>query len=73
VKPEDVIVLEDSFSGIRAADAAGMIPIMIPDLAEPTEKIRSLAYAVVSSLSEAQQVIEGILKEYSEGFRLRSS
>jgi beta-phosphoglucomutase-like phosphatase (HAD superfamily) len=40
VKPEDVIVLEDSFSGIRAADAAGMIPIMIPDLAEPTEEIR---------------------------------
>jgi HAD superfamily hydrolase (TIGR01509 family) len=72
-RPEKVVVLEDSFSGIHAAHAAGMIPIMIPDLAQPTEEIRALAYAVVSSLHEAQQVIEGILKGHSEGSRLRSS
>ncbi len=61
-KAGKVVVLEDSFSGIRAAHAAGMTPIMIPDLAQPTEEIRALAYAVVSSLCEAQQVIENILQ-----------
>ncbi len=59
--PERTIVLEDSFSGIRAAHSAGMIPIMIPDLAQPNEEIRSLAYAVVSSLHEARRLIATIV------------
>ncbi|RJP24245.1 MAG: HAD family phosphatase [Candidatus Abyssobacteria bacterium SURF_5] len=70
-QPRAVVVLEDSFSGIRAAKAAGMIPIMVPDLAQPTEEIQSLAYAVVSTLSEAKEIIEEILgrttKDYSHG------
>jgi len=59
--PERCVVLEDSFSGIRAAHAANMIPIMVPDLAQPTEEIRSLAHAIVPSLHHARDVIRRLL------------
>ena len=36
VLPEFAIALEDAPSGIRSAAAAGMRPVMIPDLAEPS-------------------------------------
>ena len=59
--PEKTVVLEDSYSGIRAAHAAGMTPIMVPDLAPPTDEMRSLAYAVVPTLIEAKKVIAHLL------------
>ena len=63
VEPGTCVVLEDSFNGIRAAHAAGMIPIMVPDLTQPTEQIRSLAHAVTPSLFEAKKIISRLLKK----------
>lgn len=40
--PEKSIALEDSPAGIRSAHAAGMMPIMVPDLVEPDEEIQQL-------------------------------
>ena len=61
VRPEACVVLEDSFTGIRAAHAAGMIPIMVPDLVPPDEDTRALAYRVVPSLNQARDVIAALL------------
>lgn len=61
--PEKVFVLEDSLNGIRAAHAAGMIPIMVPDLVQPDDEIRSLAYAVVGSLHECRGLISELLRK----------
>ncbi len=36
VKPEDAVVLEDSENGIRAAHAAGMGTVCVPDLVQPS-------------------------------------
>ncbi len=52
--PEDTYVIEDSYNGIRAAYAANMIPIMVPDLVEPTEEIRMLAREIFPSLVEVE-------------------
>lgn len=57
VDPASCVVLEDSFAGIQAAHAAGMTPIMVPDLKPPDETIRELAYRVVATLDEAREVI----------------
>ncbi len=52
-EPADCYVFEDSPNGIRAAHAAGMHPILIPDLMPVTEEIRALAVGVYHSLLEA--------------------
>jgi HAD superfamily hydrolase (TIGR01509 family) len=60
--PDRCVVLEDSPAGIRAARAAGMVPLMVPDLIQPDEELQSLAYAVVPSLHEALGVIEALMR-----------
>ncbi len=52
VSPSECIVLEDSFNGIRAAHAGGMLPVMVPDLAQPTEEIRALCWRVEPTLHD---------------------
>ncbi|MBQ8305919.1 MAG: HAD family phosphatase [Blautia sp.] len=50
VKPEEAYAVEDSYNGIRSASAGGLMPLMVPDLAEPTEEMKKLAVAVLPSL-----------------------
>ncbi len=40
VRPDEAVVLEDSENGIRAAHAAGMGTICVPDLVHPSETVR---------------------------------
>ncbi len=49
---EACIVLEDSEPGVRAALAAGMIPIMVPDLHLPSAELLALEPLVLASLIE---------------------
>lgn len=50
VHPGRCLALEDSHAGVRAAHAAGMQTIMVPDLVRPTEEIAALCVAVFESL-----------------------
>ncbi len=54
VEPAEAYAIEDSYNGIRAAAAAGMAPIMVPDLAEPTEEMEQLAVKILPSLCEVK-------------------
>ena len=51
VSPEEAYAIEDSHNGIRSAHAAGMMPIMVPDLLSPNEEMRQKAVAVCDSLT----------------------
>jgi len=58
--PEKCIALEDSEFGVRAASAAGMRVIQVPDLVPPTDLTRSQA-TVVESLQEAKPLLDSWL------------
>lgn len=55
--PKYSMALEDSPAGIRAAAAAGMIPVMVPDLVEPDAEIQKLFYRKCKSLLEVKDVL----------------
>ena len=57
IAPKDCAAVEDSFNGIRSAHAAGMVPVMVPDMVQPDEEIRGLAYKVCGSLEEAEKTL----------------
>lgn len=57
VNPQDCIVIEDSYNGIRAASKACMFPIMVPDMIEPDEEMRHLAKAIFSDLYEVRDFL----------------
>ena len=50
--PADCLVLEDSYNGIRAAVAAGMRPVMIPDRLPPTPEMEEKAFLILPSLTD---------------------
>ena len=58
VEPKCCYVLEDSHNGIRAAYRAGMHPVMVPDMQQPTEEIRGIAEAVVENLLAALEYLQ---------------
>ena len=59
LSPAECIAVEDSPAGLRAAYAAGMLPVMAPDLIEPDEELISIAYAIIYSLDELISLISG--------------
>ena len=60
-EPAGCVVLEDSYNGIRAAHAAGMMPVMVPDLLPPPPDILPLTYRVVKSLADVPPLLEELL------------
>jgi beta-phosphoglucomutase-like phosphatase (HAD superfamily) len=57
VEASECLVLEDSNPGIKAAHAAGMIPLMVPDLIPPDEEAKAIVYRILPDLHEAARLI----------------
>lgn len=58
VKPGAAVALEDSLNGIKSAYAAGMLPVMIPDLTKDTKEVDGMLAAKLNNLSEAAEWIK---------------
>ena len=56
VLPENCCVIEDSYNGILAAWAAGMFPVMVPDMLPPNDEMREKAGMILGSLAELTEL-----------------
>jgi HAD superfamily hydrolase (TIGR01509 family) len=63
VAPEACVALEDSEPGIHAALAAGMTPIMVPDLSRPSAALLARAPLVLASLAEVLEHLAALPKQ----------
>ena len=57
IEPVDCLVLEDSYNGVRAAAAAGMMTIMVPDLLHASDEMHGLCVRIADSLHEVRNLL----------------
>lgn len=55
--PASTFAIEDSYNGIRSAHAAGLQPIMVPDLLPPTEEMLQLSAHIFPDLTAFHQYL----------------
>ncbi len=58
ITPMNAVAIEDSPNGIRSAYRAGMKPVMIPDMIEPTAEIEAMLYGKFYSLLDVLDYIK---------------
>ncbi len=58
VAPKNAIAVEDSYNGLESAYAAGMLPVMIPDMLPVTDEIRPKLYKVFDSLLDMKRYLK---------------
>jgi len=52
VESGESVIIEDSYNGVRAADASGAYTVMVPDLLPPTDEMREKADIIKNSLND---------------------
>ena len=57
VKPEEAWAIEDSYNGIRSAHAAGLHPIMVPDVIPADDEMRKLSEFICKDLTEVRMLL----------------
>lgn len=57
LKREDCIAVEDSPNGVRAAAAAGIKCVMVPDLIQPDDEMKKTAWKILPSLKDFSKEI----------------
>ena len=57
LRPEQCLAVEDSPNGVKSASSAGIKCIMVPDMIQPDEEIKKLAWKIIPSLKEISSLL----------------
>jgi HAD superfamily hydrolase (TIGR01509 family) len=57
IEPQFCLALEDSHQGVRSASRAGMMTVMVPDVALPNDEMRDACVMIVDSLINVRDAI----------------
>jgi HAD superfamily hydrolase (TIGR01509 family) len=57
VAPAECLALEDSDNGVLSAHRAGLTIIQVPDVLEPSAKVKSLGHKILKSLAEVEEML----------------
>lgn len=60
IEPKEAMVLEDSINGLMAANNANIKCIVVPDLVEMSEGLKSKAYKIVNNLNDVPKILEKV-------------
>lgn len=58
VEPCEAYAIEDSPNGIRSAHAAGMCPLMVPDMLQPDREMEWLSHRIFKNLTEVLEFMK---------------
>lgn len=58
--PDQCVVVEDSFNGVRAGHAAGMKTVMIPDEIQPDAEMRQTADIILKTLGDLPAYLDSL-------------
>lgn len=70
--PSQCLVVEDSYNGVRAGAAAGMVTVMIPDAVPPDAEMKNTAAAILPSLAELPAFLEKWQQDNKEEQHVKS-
>ena len=58
IDPAHCLALEDSYHGVQSASSAGMMTVMVPDVAPPTDLMREKCVAICANMHEVRQLLQ---------------
>ncbi|MBT3362654.1 MAG: HAD family phosphatase [Chloroflexi bacterium] len=58
VKPDKCLAIEDSDNGVLSAYNAGMTVIQVPDINQPSDKVKALGHTIMSSLTDIERLLK---------------
>ena len=64
-RPEESFAVEDSPNGVLSAHAAGLKVLLVPDILEPGEEIKALAFKTYPTLTEVKTYLESVINQHS--------
>ncbi|MBQ6365695.1 MAG: HAD family phosphatase [Oscillospiraceae bacterium] len=65
-EPAATFAIEDSYNGIRSAKAAGLMPIMVPDILPADEEMRAISKTVCADLFEAAEYLQNTMGQFTK-------